>query len=101
MLLLSRYPISAPIDEIARITHQGMASWAIPDTSNRCSDCVFWGHPVRATEQPRKFRVPAPRRCTKYRALMNKGGAPVPASAKACRFFQPSSQTPAGQEASG
>jgi hypothetical protein len=98
MLLISRFPTSTPIDEIALITHRGMASWSIPNTPHRCADCVLWGHPGQTNQMRHRFRVPAPRRCAKYRALMSKGGAPVPASARACRFFQSSSPTPAGQE---
>jgi hypothetical protein len=92
MLFISRHPTSVPIDEVAQITHHGMASWAIPNTPHRCADCVFWGHPGQSTNQMRHRRVPTPRRCAKYRALMGKGGAPVPASARACRFFEASQQ---------
>jgi hypothetical protein len=86
-MLLSLHLTPAPIDEIARVTHPGMASWAIPDTPNRCAECVFWNDLGRSNKQPRRG-VPAPRRYTKYFMLTDKAGAAVPASARACRFYQ-------------
>jgi hypothetical protein len=88
-MLLSRHLTPAPIDEVARVTHRGMASWAIPNSPNRCVECVFWNHlgaPIRKLTGG--FGTPAPRRCEQYHILTNKRGAAVPHNAKACRFFE-------------
>jgi hypothetical protein len=86
---LSSHLTPAPIDGVARITHAGMASWAIPNSPYRCADCTFWDHSGRANKQMHLFGAPTPRRCRKYFALMNKAGAAVPHDARACKFFEP------------
>jgi hypothetical protein len=87
-MLLSPHRTTAPIDEVARATHKGMASWAIPNSPNRCAECVSWNHLNEPNKRHSAFGVPAPRRCEQYYALMNKRGAAVPHFAKACRFFE-------------
>jgi hypothetical protein len=89
-MLLSPHRTPAPIDEVARITNPGMASWAIPDSPNCCAKCTFWDDLGRSGKQPSLFGIPEPRRCRKYFGLMNKPGAAVPHNAKACRFFEKS-----------
>jgi hypothetical protein len=88
-MLLSRHLTPAPIDEVARITRRGMASWAIPDSPHRCGECQFWNNNgATATSPPPTFGTPAPRRCAKYFTLTNKRGAAVPHNARSCRFFE-------------
>jgi hypothetical protein len=87
-MLLSRHLTPAPIDEVARLTHPGMASWAVPDTPHCCGDCIFWDRQGRAKKLGRLFGVPEPRQCRKYFMLMNKTGAAVPYDAMACRVFE-------------
>jgi hypothetical protein len=72
-----------PRDARAHRTHPGQASWAEPETSRACGECVFWngaGAKVGASSLK-------PRRCEKYTWLTDSGGARVPSYAIACRFF--------------
>jgi hypothetical protein len=90
--MLRSLPLThAPTDGVARATHKGMASWAIPNSPNHCAGCVFWNHlgaPIRKLTGG--FGTPAPRRCSQFTTLTNKRGAAVPHNARACRFFEKS-----------
>jgi hypothetical protein len=88
-MLRSLHLTPAPTDEVALITHRGMASWAVPGSPHRCGECLFWNNNgATATLPPPTFGTPAPRRCAKYFTLTNKGGPAVPHKATACRFFE-------------
>jgi len=73
-------------------THAGMASWASPDVSAECRECVFFQH---ATERRLADGRLGSARCGKYRQLMRKDGPKIPPHANACRFFDPSPAPPA------
>jgi hypothetical protein len=71
------------LERRVRVTHAGMASWAI-DPVNKCRGCVFWGLPGE-----RYARALGSRPCAKYMALMNgRIGKAVPHDASSCCFFQ-------------
>lgn len=98
MLLDLKHLKTAPRDP-ARSTHSGQASWALPNTQDRCGHCLFWDNLGKPTpRQPYRLggTVPAPRRCAKYTQLMRgEAGEPVPHDARACRYFQ---QSPTGRK---
>lgn len=69
-------------------THAGQAHFAGtgPDGKS-CRQCVHWafaGHYAIRSHHGGALK-PAP--CGQFKRMMNAAGAPVPAKAKACRFF--------------
>jgi len=78
------------LEQQIRRTYDGMAHWAGSGPEGAtCGDCVFWGY----TKETNNFGYSiSPRRvhkCRRFLELTKKHGASIPASAGACRHFQP------------
>jgi hypothetical protein len=73
-----------------RASHPGMAHFAgTGPRGQTCRYCIFWTGCGDLVRYSTEFGTPKPRRCEKFRQLMNgRRGDKVPHDARACRHFE-------------
>lgn len=73
-----KHDANGALTDALRQTHLGQAHFVDLRSSHRCEECVFW------VAIPGKLRG---HRCAKAHQLAGRPRPPVPAYARACRYF--------------
>jgi hypothetical protein len=95
---ISDHLTAAPLDQIARATHPGMAHFAGSGPELKtCRDCKFWEHDRHNyyAKRGKHHGRARPATCRKFRQLTNAAGTAIPDDAAACRYFEQADPVPA------